>query len=248
MRANKSPKLKIDSFNISTGRQLAGKYQVAGKLGEGWEGEVYKVVEMSTGIERAAKVFFPHRNPGNRAAKAYALKLHKLRQCSLLIQYHTKEIFFYRRLPVTVLISEFVEGAPLSEFLRSLPGKRLSPYPALHLLYALTRGIEEIHLLNEYHGDIHTDNIIVNGFGLKFDLKLLDFYQHPAPKAVNIRDDLCGLIHVFHECLGGSKRYKKHPPIVKEICCGLKRSLILKKFKSVSHLRDFLETLQWVAV
>ncbi len=239
---------KIDGFDIAVGRQIAGKYEISSKLGVGWEGEVYKVCEITTGIERAAKFFFPHRNPGNRAAKTYALKLHKLRQCSLLIQYHTKEVFFYRRFPVTVLISEYVEGVPLSVFLSGLPGKRLDPYPALHLLYALTKGIEEIHLLNEYHGDIHTDNIIVNRFGLQFDLKLLDFFRTTAPKSENIRDDICGLIHIFHECLGGTKWYKKQPPIVKSICCGLKRSLILKKFKSVSHLRDFLETMQWVPI
>ena len=56
-------------------------------LGSGWEGEVYLVRELVTGIERAAKLFFPNRNPNNRVATAYAKKLYKLRACEALIQY-----------------------------------------------------------------------------------------------------------------------------------------------------------------
>jgi hypothetical protein len=36
---------------------LAGKYVVEGLLGSGWEGEVYRVTERSTGIKRAMKLF-----------------------------------------------------------------------------------------------------------------------------------------------------------------------------------------------
>ena len=78
---------------------------------------------------------------------------------------------------ITVLVSEYVEGELLSDFLQRFPGKRLLPFQGLHLLYALTKGMEPIHLLNEYHGDLHSDNIIVNRFGLEFELKLLDMFS-----------------------------------------------------------------------
>lgn len=48
-------------------------------LGSGWEGEVYKILETSTGIECAAKLFYPYRNENNCASKFNAKKLHKLR-------------------------------------------------------------------------------------------------------------------------------------------------------------------------
>ena len=243
-----TPIKKIKSFNLSAGRKIAGKYEIISKLGSGWEGEVYKVIELRTGIERAAKFFFPHRNAGNKASKTYAIKLHNLRYCSLLIQYHTEETINFQRIPVRVLISEYVEGIPLSEFLKMFPGKRLDPYKAVHLLYDLTLGMEEIHLLNEYHGDMHSENIIVNKFGLKFGLKVLDLFSFSAPKAVNMRDDICNIIQIFHESLGGSKHYSNQPPVVKNICCGLKRSLILKKFRTVSHLREYLEIMDWINI
>ena len=52
-------------------------------------------------------------------------------------------------------------------------GRRLSPFEALHLLHALVRGVEEIHAVGEYHGDLHSDNIIVRRRGLGFEVKVV---------------------------------------------------------------------------
>jgi len=245
LSAKKPAKIKIDAFDLAPGRKIAGKYQVIAKLGWGWEGEVYKVREDLTGIERAAKLFYPQRNIGNKASRLYAQKLHKIRHCALFIQYHTKEVILYRKIPVIVLISEYVEGELLSAFLKKFPGKRLTPYQAVHLLYSLAKGIEDMHLYNEYHGDLHSDNIIVNRFGLEFDLKILDFLHWHGTRRQNMREDVCGLIQIFHECMGGPRHYAKLPAVVKEICCGLKRSLIIKKFRTATHLREYLEDLKW---
>lgn len=239
--------VSIDTFNLLEGRILAGKYEVISKLGSGWEGEVYKIRERNTGIERAAKLFFPHRNIRNKTSKFYAKKLHQLRHCSIVIQYHTEEQISYLKTPITVLVSEYVEGELFSNFLKKQPGKRLRPFQALHLLHSLTKGIEEIHKLGEYHGDLHPENIIVRRYGLSFDLKLLDMFHWSTPKRQNIQDDICDLIRIFYDALGGAQRYPKHPPPVKTICCGLKRSLILKKFKTTKQLREHLETLRWTS-
>jgi serine/threonine protein kinase len=189
--------VKVDSFDLAPGRVIGRKYVVTERLGEGWEGEVYKIIERSTGIERAAKLFFPQRNIRDRAVGFYARKLHRLRHCPILIQYHTHEELVYRRVPITVLISEYVEGERLSDFLHRQPGKRLNPFQAVHLLHALASGIEQIHNMREYHGDLHTDNIIVNRFGLGFDLKLVDLFQWSTPKRENIQDDIIDMIRFF---------------------------------------------------
>ena len=65
----------ISQFNLQPGRVLARKYEVIGLLGAGWEGEVYRIMELDTGVERAAKIFFPKRNVQNKSAIAYAQKL-----------------------------------------------------------------------------------------------------------------------------------------------------------------------------
>ena len=236
----------IDSFDLVPGRTLARKYEIVSLLGGGWEGEVYRIRERSTGIERAAKLFFPRRNLRNKTAKIYARKLHKLRECPIVIQYHTEEHVVVKRQPITVLVSEYVEGELLTSFLKRQPGGRLQPFAALHLLYALIKGVECVHRLREYHGDLHSDNVMVERHGLRFDLKIIDFFHwEEAPKREGLQDDICDLVRIFYDALGGARLYARQPGEVKSIVCGLKRSLILKKFPTATHLRQHLETMRW---
>ena len=143
------------------------------------------------------------------------------------------------------MISDFIDGVILSRFLEKQPGKRLASFAALHFLHALASGMECIHRLKEYHGDLHTDNIIVQRSGLRFELKLLDLYKWGKATAEHIKDDVVEMIHIFYEVLGGKKHYSKLPKPIKEIICGLKRSLILKKFKTAGQLKDYIENLEW---
>lgn len=237
-------KSEIKSFSFQTGEILADKYEVIDLLGSGWEGEVYLVRERATGIERALKFLFPQRSQKRNPLKWYARKLHKLRSCPMLIQYHTQDRLQYREMLVDFLVSEYVEGVLLKDFIAEKPGGRLSPYEGLHLLYALSSGMETIHHMREYHGDLHLENVIVCKQGLSFELKLLDLYHWSAPKIENIQDDVCNLIRIFYDVTGGAKRYPNQPKFVKQICCGLKRSLILKKFKTAGQLRQYLELIE----
>jgi serine/threonine protein kinase len=238
----------IESFDFSPGRTVARKYKIVSKLGAGWEAEVYKLVEIETGIVRAGKFFFPERNPRNKTLKFYAKKLHKLRNCSVLIQYNSIEQIQFRRHPIYFMVSEFVEGVLLSRFLESFPGKRLGPFQGLHLLYELAKGMEQVHRMKEYHGDLHAQNVIVAGYGLSFDIKLIDLFHWKSATRENIQDDVCDLIQIFYTSIGGKKFYAKQPKEIKDIICGLKRSLILKKFKTASQLRLYLENMRFESV
>src|SRR6187431_2425743 len=108
---------KVKRFDFPPGRTVAGKYVIERPLGSGWEGAVYVITEKSTGIRRAAKFYYPHRDPTGRAAIAYARKLDALRHCPILLQYHHQEIAYVRRKKTLIVISELVEGQKLSEFL-----------------------------------------------------------------------------------------------------------------------------------
>ena len=118
-------------------------------------------------------------------------------------------------------------------------------FPAIHLLYSLSQGVEAIHLEGEYHGDLHVDNIIIKHFGLEFEIKILDFHHWGDSKQSNREEDIMNMVRIFYDILGGAAKYKKLPPSIKYIICGLKRSIILKRFKTVSHLRVYLETMDW---
>jgi serine/threonine protein kinase len=235
----------IDSFDFQPGRIIARRYVIEQLLGAGWEAEVYLVRELTTGIEHTAKFFFPQRNVKDKALKFYARKLHTLRKCPIVIQYSTQDTIIFKRTPISFLVSEYVEGELLSDYLNQQPGKRLHPFQALHLLYALAIGIERIHSVGEYHGDLHSGNIIVQNVGLEYNLKLIDMFQWKDSHSANVKSDVMDLIRIFYDALGGQKHYAKQPPEIKAICCGLKHSLALKKFNSAGKLCRYIENMQW---
>jgi len=224
---------------------VAGKYVIERPLGSGWEGEVYAITERNTGIRRAAKFYYPNRDPMGKAAIVYARKLDALRHCPILMQYHHQEIAYVKRKKVMVVISELVEGQKLSEFLSTQPGHRLSTFEALHVLYTLAKGIAPIHARGEYHGDIHDDNIMIRRQGVGFELKLLDFFDLGRPTRSKIHKDVLNLIEVFHTIVGGRDHYANQPKVVKDIIRGQKDSLILQRFQSAGDIQTHLETLTW---
>lgn len=243
MRASKSKTIK--SFNFPENYNVSKKYKIVSMLGQGWEGEVYKVVERSTGIVRAAKFFLPKRNNRNVSARRYAKKLHKLRHCPILIQYITQETMIYEGQEVTYLISDYVEGEPLDRFITRFRGNRMEPFQALHLLHGVCKGLEDIHNSKDYHGDLHTGNVIVKRVGLGFEIKLLDTYHWDTATGKNLQEDIIQLIQMFYEVLGGRKTYKNLPAEIKGIICGQRRDLIQNKFKSIRALRKYIENINW---
>lgn len=236
---------KIQSFDLKPGRVIGGKYVVDGLLGGGWEGEVYRVTETRTGAKRAAKLFFPHRNEKDRAVTFYAKKLERLRNCPIVIHYHHSETIRVKGQPITCLISEYVEGILLANLIALQRGKRMTAFKALHVTYALAKGLEDIHRAREYHGDLHEGNVIVNRQGIFFEVKLVDFYHWGAFTAVHRREDVVNLIRILYEAVGGRKHYANQPPVIKQICRGMRTDLIEKHFPTARHLREHLETFDW---
>jgi len=241
----RTPK-RIDYFDLPAGRVIAGKYTIEAKLGAGWEGEVYRVVENRTGVRRAAKFFFPHRNENDEAVRVYAKKLEALRECAMVIQYHHSETFRHKGVPITFLLSEFVQGEILTHFIKRQRGRRMHHFEAMHLLHTLADGIEEIHAAGEYHGDLHAANVLVRRRGVFFDVKIVDFYNWGRPTKAHFQDDVIALVRLLYDMVGGAGRYPSQPAEIKAICRGLRRNLILQSFPGAAALREFLETFVWL--
>jgi serine/threonine protein kinase len=236
---------RITHFALEEGSLLAGKLVVEEMLGHGWEGEVYQVRERHTGIRRAAKLFFPQRNPRNVTVRRYAKKLNKLRRCELVIQYHHTEVIEHEDQEVTCLVSELVEGQLLCDVVKAYRSGRMPPFEALHLTYALARGLEEIHLAKEYHGDLHDKNVLVRRQGIFFRPRLVDFYNHGAVKRRHQQNDVVDLVRLLFDAVGGAARYHLQPEAIKAICCGRRNDLVRRRFPTASHLRRYLESFSW---
>jgi len=233
---------RVDSFQLKPGRILNGKYVVEDRIGGGIEGEVYKVRDKKTGLHRAIKAFFPGNGDVEKSIARNARLLDRLKKCPIVIHYHHAESFRFRRQTIHYLVSEYVQGQPLSSFCERYPGKRMRPFAALHVIHALCKGLEVIHAAGEYHGDIHADNVLVEPTGIFFDIKLVDFHDRGRAKAKEKLYDIYEVARLLYDITGGSAHYAKQPEIIKGLCRGLRRDLIRKRFPTISHVIRYLET------
>ncbi len=233
------------SFDFPKGMLVSKKYEIQAKLGDGWEGEVYRVREIDTDVERAAKFFYPRKTVNDGLIKDYIKKLHKLRACNALIKYIGKDDFYLEGVRIPYLLSDFIEGYTLDTYVSSWYNGEMEPFRALRLFYDIVRAVEEIHLNGEFHGDLHSDNIIIQKSSLHYDLKLIDVFHPKKGKTFSMEDDMVFLARLLYDMTGGKNNYKNLPLIIKNICCGLKRKLILKKFNNATALRVFIENSSW---
>jgi hypothetical protein len=133
--------VKNTSFDSQPGQRIGGKYHIEAFLGGGLQGEVYRVLELHTRVRRAAKLFFPQQNHGGRAARNYAQRLDRLRDCPIVVQYHHAEEVRINGIDVTCLLSEYVDCILLYDFIARHTGSHLPAFKALHVLYPLVCGL-----------------------------------------------------------------------------------------------------------
>ena len=190
MKRRKSQKPFSGPFDFEEGRIIANKYELIGRLGAGSEGEVYKAEEISTGFICSIKFFYPSVNVHNRKANKFSKLLFQLSNCPVAVNYFTQEKVRFRSEDITAIVFEFVEGEMLSTFLEKHRGQRIGILEGLILLHSLAKGIATIHALNQYHGDLHSDNIILTRKGLGFEFKLLDPYNWGDSKSSNRTEDI----------------------------------------------------------
>lgn len=232
------------SYNFQPGRILARKYQVVAPLGSVREGEIYTLSECATGIERTAKFFYPHVDPLGRVATIHAQKLHKLRHCPILMQYRTQETISIGGAAVTFLVSDFVRGERLGDFIARQPGQRLEWFEALHLLLAMARGIELMHDAGESAGALRLDNIIVRRVGLGFQAKLMELATGGRARPEHRRNDAHGMIRLFHEVIAGGGGGKDLPDPVRDQL-GTRRRPHFENYRDAADIRIALERLRW---
>lgn len=228
------------------GQRLGKRYTVVGFLGSGFEGEVYKIKEIGTGIERAAKFFYFKRNPKGKQLRSYVRKLHKLQHVPSIIQYHHRDSIRVGGRTLEFMVSEYVNGKLLSTLLSEQPEERFTSFEALHILRAIAEGVAPIHQAGEYHGDLHTENIIVKRRGIGFSIKLLDFFDLGRSTKQRREEDVLDLIQILYELIGGATYYKNTRSSVKDIVRGRKRSLIFKNFRSAKELVEYIDRLEYV--
>jgi len=232
-------------FNLKAGRKVGRRFVIERQLGRGTEGEVYAIRELDTGVRRAAKLHYPDMDRQGKRAVKHAQRLESLRPCPIVLQYHHTEVLRVGKEKVHALISDLCDGQQLEQWIWAHPGGRLQPYLALHVLYNLVRGLECIHDAGQYHADVHSQNILIKARGVRFDLKLIDFFEWGRTTRSKQKQDIRDTIAVFYECLGGKPFYRRQSPEIKYIISGMRRQLMLERFPTITALRRHLESFEW---
>jgi serine/threonine protein kinase len=234
-------------FGFQPGRRVERYYVLGDFIGAGYEGEVYHLTEHKTGIERVIKFFYPHRHRDPRRSIRLARKLHRLRHCSVILQYHHHGELAWQGRKIPYMVSDLASGQMLHQLIQRQPRKRFHPFEALSLTYAIACGVAEMHDLGEYHGDIHEDNILVERRGVAFDIKLIDLYLHARWTANRLKMDVLDLAWLLYQLVGGPAGYSGSPKIIKEIVCGRRTQTICRKFATAGDLCRFVEQYPWPA-
>jgi tRNA A-37 threonylcarbamoyl transferase component Bud32 len=118
-------------------------------------------------------------------------------------------------------------------------------HEALYLTRTIAAGLAEIHEKREYHGDLHSHNVLVRRRGVHFDVKLVDMYDRGRANRQHIQQDVCDVVRILYDLVGGRTHYAAQPAVIKQICLGLKVSLITQRYPTAWHLCRHLDTFEW---
>lgn len=142
-------------------------FRLLEEIGSGGMATVYRGEDLDSGREVAIKILHPHlsKNPESqkrfeREAQAVAALRHR----------NIIEVFAYEKSPTCFIVSEYIHGQNLGEFLKD----RLPVFPeaACLVLYEIAEGLRQAHAAGVLHRDIKPENIIISKDGR---LKLVDF-------------------------------------------------------------------------
>lgn len=201
-----------------------GRFELVQEVGSGAFGRVYRGFDPELGREVAVKVPHPHavsatnRERAVREARCSA----RLRHPHIVALY---EVVEHDRLPV--LVSEFVDGEPLSVWSGGAP---IPPAKAAALAVTLAEALHHAHSQGVVHRDVKPSNVLIDREGnprlLDFGLARLDAadtltadgdllgtpaYMAPeiiAGATADARADLYSLGVVLYELLTGERPFR----------------------------------------
>jgi tetratricopeptide (TPR) repeat protein len=154
------------------GRDIAGRYRIEAKIGEGGMGSVYRARHVVTGKVVAIKVLLPDLAAYDSFVQRF---LHEAQAAAYLNHPHAINIIDCGRDgEVVYLLMEFVEGQTLTEVMKT--EGPLSAERAATILKQICAVVAEAHAQSIVHRDLKPDNIMLQKMAGGSDyVKVLDF-------------------------------------------------------------------------
>jgi serine/threonine protein kinase len=160
----------IDSM---IGKELAGRFQLIEKIGQGGMGAVFKAVHTQMGRVCAIKLLLPMSSDNDSTVERFK---REAQMASRIDNPHAVTIYDFGEAETGMLYlaMEYIEGKPLGHLLtreRPLASERI-----LHITSQIAAALSAAHKLGIVHRDLKPDNIMVTRKGEDADyVKVLDF-------------------------------------------------------------------------
>ncbi|MGA9625350.1 MAG: serine/threonine-protein kinase, partial [Bryobacteraceae bacterium] len=213
----------VDEGRFVPGTMLAGRYRIAGLLGRGGMGEVYRATDLTLGQVVALK-FLPEATA--RDERLLARFYNEVRIARQVAHPNVCRVYDIGQVDGLHYISmEYVDGEDLASLLRRIG--RLPVDKALETARKLCAGLAAAHEKGVLHRDLKPANIMIDGRGqvLIMDFGLAGFsgqlqgdirsgtpaYMSPEQLAgteVTVRSDIYSLGLVLYELFTGKRAFE----------------------------------------
>ncbi len=213
-------------MHLVEGAEIAGRFRLERKLGEGGMGEVWTAIHMTLDVPCAVK-FIHAEAASNTVARARFER--EAKAAAQLRSAHVVQILDYGVCgEVPYIAMEYLEGEDLRERLRQHP--RLTPRDTARIVSEIGKALAKAHSAGIVHRDLKPENVFlvkdedgevakVLDFGVAKQTQSLEahtttgallgtpYYMSPeqaqGTKAVDHRSDLWSLAVVTYRCLTG---------------------------------------------
>jgi len=191
-----------------------GKYKILQKLGEGDFGVTYLANEIEYGTQVAIKILKDNDIPNWKNEARRAITLRGVPQIAMVIEADEEDIVIGgETISIRYIVSEYVEGKPLSQVLRGTP---VSTEMIVDLTEEICRAIGHMQRRKLQHGDLNLDNIFLLppdelDPAKRHTVKIIDFgLTRTKGKKVGATD-LEDLKNILLECWNLNQSYGNQP-------------------------------------
>jgi serine/threonine protein kinase/lipoprotein NlpI len=163
----------IPDIDSMIGKELAGRFQIVKKIGQGGMGAVFKAIHTRMGRACAIKILLPMSSDSDSTSERFK---REAQMASRIDNQHAVTIYDFGETETGMLYlaMEYIDGKPLGHLLTN--ERPLATERIVHITSQIAAALGAAHSIGIVHRDLKPDNIMITRKGDDADyVKVLDF-------------------------------------------------------------------------